>query len=96
MEPVQQALKDAGLTTSELGQVLLVGGWWLIKLLRHIVKKALQKAKAEPTVISFLDSLILGMRITTYSASFYEEEEEETGKERTPEQAARAERWIRS
>ena len=38
--------------------VLLVGGWWLIKLLRHIVKKALQKAKAEPTVISFLDSLI--------------------------------------
>ena len=43
-------------------------------------------------VFVFLDSLILGMRITTYSASFYEEEEEETGKERTPEQAARAEK----
>ena len=43
-------------------------------------------------VFVFLDSLILGMRITSYSASFYEEEEEDTKKDQTPEQAARSEK----
>ena len=39
VEPVQQALKDAGLTTSELGQVLLVGGSTRIPAVQDKVKQ---------------------------------------------------------
>ena len=39
VEPVQQALKDAGLTTSELGQVLLVGGSTRIPAVQEKVKQ---------------------------------------------------------
>jgi len=39
VEPVQQALRDAGLTTSELGQVLLVGGSTRIPAVQEKVKQ---------------------------------------------------------
>ena len=39
VEPVQQALKDAGLTTAELGQVLLVGGSTRIPAVQDKVKQ---------------------------------------------------------
>ena len=46
---------------------------------RSIVKnKMLRETPLVRGVINFLDSLILGMRTLTFSASFYEEEEEPT------------------
>ena len=38
--------------------VIFVGGWWLIKLLRKIINRALKRGKADQTVISFLDSVV--------------------------------------
>lgn len=37
--------------------VLLIGGYWLIKLLIHIMTKALNRSKADHTIISFLTSV---------------------------------------
>lgn len=41
-------------------------------------------------VVNFIDSLVLGMTSLTFSASFYEDEEDTAKKEQTPEQAAKA------
>ncbi len=38
--------------------IILVGGWWLIKLSIKIMTRALKKGKADPTVISFLNSIV--------------------------------------
>ncbi len=38
--------------------IILVGGWWLIKLILKIMVRALNKGKADPTVISFLNSIV--------------------------------------
>ncbi len=38
--------------------VILVGGWWLIKLILKIMVRALNKGKADQTVISFLNSIV--------------------------------------
>ncbi len=38
--------------------VILIGGWWLIKLILKIMVRALNKGKADPTVISFLNSIV--------------------------------------
>ncbi len=38
--------------------VILIGGWWLIKLILKIMTKALERGKADQTVITFLNSLI--------------------------------------
>lgn len=45
-------------------------------------------------MVNFIDSLVLGMSTLTYSASFYEDEEEdkEKGGEKTPEEKARADK----
>ena len=45
-------------------------------------------------MVNFIDSLVLGMSTLTYSASFYEDEEEdkEKGAEKTPEEKARADK----
>ena len=42
-EPVRRALSDAGITASELGQVLLVGGSTRIPYIQELVKKELGK-----------------------------------------------------
>ena len=45
-EPVQRALSDAGITASELGQVLLVGGSTRIPAVQEEVKQSdRQRAK---------------------------------------------------
>ncbi len=38
--------------------IILVGGWWLIKLILKIMVRALNKGKADQTVISFLNSIV--------------------------------------
>ena len=38
--------------------IVFIAGWWLIKLVRLLMKKALKKGKADHTVVSFLDSLV--------------------------------------
>ncbi len=45
-------------------------------------------------MVNFIDSLVLGMSTLTYSASFYEDEEDEKekGGEKTPEEKARADK----
>ncbi len=37
--------------------VLFIAGFWLIRLLTHIITKALQKSKADQTIISFITSV---------------------------------------
>ena len=37
--------------------VLLLGGYWLIRLLIHIMTRALNRSKADQTIISFLTSV---------------------------------------
>ena len=39
MEPTRQALKDAGLSTSEIDEVILVGGSTRIPAVQEAVKK---------------------------------------------------------
>ena len=43
MEPTRQALKDAGLSTSEIDEVILVGGSTRIPAVQEAVKKKLVK-----------------------------------------------------
>ena len=43
MEPTRQALKDAGLSTSEIDEVILVGGSTRIPAVQEVVKKKLVK-----------------------------------------------------
>ena len=43
MEPTRQALKDAGLSTSEIDEVILVGGSTRIPAVQEAVKKKLAK-----------------------------------------------------
>lgn len=38
--------------------IILIGGWWLIKLVLRVMTKALDKGKVDKTVITFLNSLI--------------------------------------
>lgn len=38
--------------------LILIVGWWLTKLLCKLIKKAMLKAKADPTVVTFLHSVI--------------------------------------
>ncbi len=45
-------------------------------------------------VLSFLDSLVIGMKAMEFSSSFLEEEEEGNGDRKTPEQKAREEKLI--
>ena len=42
MEPTRQALKDAGLSTSEIDEVILVGGSTRIPAVQEAVKKKLK------------------------------------------------------
>lgn len=37
--------------------IILVGGWWLIKLILKVMNRALVRSKADHTVISFLNSI---------------------------------------
>lgn len=42
------------------GIVIFILGWWVTKLLCKVIKKAMTKAKADPTVTAFLVSVING------------------------------------
>lgn len=43
MEPTRQAMKDAGLTSSDIDEVILVGGSTRIPAVQEAVKKKLEK-----------------------------------------------------
>ena len=50
--------------------------------------EALRKLPVFRGVINFVDSLVLGMKTLTFSASFFEEEEEQDERAKNKEQAA--------
>lgn len=43
MEPTRQAMKDAGLSSSDIDEVILVGGSTRIPAVQEAVKKKLEK-----------------------------------------------------
>ena len=59
----QKWLNDAGAWLMEYipnlvaALIILFGGYWLIKLVIHIMQKALKKSKADHTIVSFLTSV---------------------------------------
>lgn len=66
MEPTRQALKDAGLSTSEIDEVILVGGSTRIPAVQEAVKKKLVKIliKVNPDEVVAMGAAIQGGVIT--------------------------------
>lgn len=64
MSKIQQAITELGRNSVDfainlvISLVLLLVGWWLIRLLCKLFVKGMTKAKADPSVISFLHSII--------------------------------------